>query len=367
MKINFVAFNMKLTGGTRFIAEMINGLASRGHELNLITFGKLEDMEWIKLNARVIYTNRSFVQKVFGFLYRKAFGFQPWPEEETRRILRVLPEADINIATISYSGFAVHRSHSGAPFHFLMHYEPLVREDWGKKKIIEAAIFLPTIKIANSTWLARQIKENTGREVAGLVFPAIDHDIFYPRKKKRPIQKNQKIKIVSLAKNKWWKGFPDALRAIKLVRDAGYDVEFLGFGNKFDRAALPEEVKNIDFTFVGPKVNNDLAEFYSNADILISASYFESFPLPPLEAMACGTPVVTTPLGTEDYAFDHKNSLVVEARKPELMADALIEIIENQELYLKLVGEGIKTAKSFTWSGAVNQIETIFRNKLQQV
>jgi glycosyltransferase involved in cell wall biosynthesis len=363
MKINFVTFSHKLTGGTRVIMEVINALSERGHEVRLITFGKPEDLKWINLQAEVHYLRRSLLQKITGFLYRQAFGFQPWPEEETRKILKALAPTDINVGTISYSGFAVHRAESGVAFHYFMHYEPLVREDWGKKKIIEQAYYLPTAKIANSSWLAKQIKDHAGQDVAGLVFPAIDHAIFYPRFPKTTLTKSKKIRIVSLAKYKWWKGTPDALKAVQLVRDAGYDIEFQMFGN-FDPKTLPAEVRNIDFTFVGSKKDNGLAEFYSQADILISTSFFESFPLPQLEAMACGTPVVTTKYGTEDYAFDHQNALVVEPKNPEQVAAAIIELIKNPELYKRFSEAGIKTAKNFTWQAAGLQLEKIFEKAL---
>jgi glycosyltransferase involved in cell wall biosynthesis len=276
-----------------------------------------------------------------------------------------MPDCDINVATISYSGYAVSRSQKGVPFHYYMHYEPLVREEGYKKKIIEESYYLPTQKIVNSSWLSEQIKERTGQDVVGLVFPAIDHNIFYPRKEKPAERKGQKIKIVSLAKYKWWKGLPDALKAIQMVRNRGYDVDFQTFGGRFDKNTLPEEVRDIAFTFVGSKVNDQLAEFYSDADILISASYFESFPLPPIEAMACGTPVVTTVYGTEDYAFNRKNALVVEPKKPEEMAEAIIELIENEPLYNQLREEGIKTAKSFSWEKAADKMEEFFKESLK--
>ena len=363
MKINFIIFSHKLTGGTRVVMELINGLAKRGHEVSLITIGKPKELNWIDLKANIYYANRTVLEKVFGFLYRKVFGFQPWPEEETRKILNIMPEADINVAAISYSGFAVHRAERGVPFHYSMHYEPLVTEDRDKKKIIEQVFFLPIRKVVNSTWLVDQIRENTGQDVAGLVFPAVDHNIFYQQKRKRPKNKKDRIKVVSLAKYKWWKGTPDALKAIQIVRDSGYDIEFSIFGN-FDPKALSNEVKNIDFNFVGSLKSEKLAEFYNDADILISTSFFESFPLPQLEAMACGTPVVTTRFGTEDYAFDGENSLVVEPQKPDDIAKAIIRLIETPELYTKFIENGIKTAKQFTWENAAEQMEKIFAESL---
>ena len=365
MVINFIVIKSWLTGGTRAIMELINALADRGHEVNLVSLGYEKELDWIELKGKKYFTQRTFIQKVFGFLYRVAFGFQPFPEEQTRFLMKAMPEADINIATMSYSAYAVHRSAHGVPFQYFMHYEPLVREEGYLKKIIEESYWLPTKKIVNSTWLANQIKERNGEEPVGLVFPAIDHKIFYMRNKKIPKDKNQKIKIISLAKYKWWKGTPDALKAVQIVRDAGYNVEFLMFGN-FDPETLPDEVKHIDFTFVGSKMNNELAELYNHADILISSSFFESFPLPQLEAMACGTPVVTTRFGTEDYAFDRLNSLVVESQKPEQMAKAIMELIDNKDLYSQFIEEGLKTVKKFTWENAAREMESILAKYAQK-
>lgn len=366
MRINFTIFSTKLTGGTRVVMELCNGLAAKGHDMSIITFGKPEDNNWISLRAQVYYANRTIFQKIFGRLYLHAFGWQPFPEEQTRQLLEITPECDVNIATISYSGFAVYRSKKGVPFHFYMHYEPYVREEGYKKIIIKESYYLPTKKIVNSSWLASKIKEEIGQEVVGMVFPAVNHKIFYPRKKEKRIENGRPIRIISLAKDKWWKGFPDALKTIEIVRKRGYEVSLEVFGNSFDTRKLSPEVKNIKFNFVGTKVNESLALFYDCADILVSASYFESFPLPPIEAMACGTPVVTTPYGTEDYAFDRETALVVEAKQPDRMAEAIIELIENNSLYQKLRTNGINMAKKFTWDKAVNDLENILKKELEK-
>lgn len=365
MTINFIVMRSWLTGGTRFIMELINALSDRGHEVNLVSLGDEKELNWIELKGNKIFVQRNFIQKVSGFLYRMVFGFQPFPEEQTRLLMKAMPKADANIATMSYSVYSAYRSPHGVPFQFFMHDEPLVREEGYLKKVIAESYYLPTKKIVNSTWLARQLKDVYSQDNVGMVFPAINHKVFYMRNKKIPKDKNQKIKIISLAKYKWWKGTPDALKAIKIVRDAGYNVEFLLFGN-FDPKTLPDEVKDIDFTFVGSKKDEELAEFYNEADILISSSYFESFPLPQIEAMACGTPVITTQFGTEDYAFDHKNSLVVQPRQPAQMAKAIMELIDNKNLYSQFIEEGLKTAKQLTWEKAAEDLEAILTKHINK-
>ena len=366
MRINFVTFSCNLTGGNRVVAELVNGLSDLGHEVTWVTLGTPEDLSWIRLRARVVHVRRTLSEKVAGFLYRIVFGFQPFPEEETRKILAVLPDADANVATISYSGFAVHRSPSGVPLQYFMHFEPYVREEGYKKRVIAENYYLPNRIIVNSTWLADTIGKETGRmsDSVKCVFPAIDHDIFTAQQPKTPPRKDGQIKIVSLAKHKWWKGFPDALRAVKLLRERGYNIEFQAFGGFLSSDMLPEDVRDVAFTYAGRKADAELARFYREADILLSASYFESFPLPPIEAMACGVPVVTTRYGTEDYALHRENAYVTEPKNPEALADGLAYLIENPDFYTQCSRRGMETAREFTWQRAAREMEQVITDAI---
>ena len=93
-------------------------------------------------------------------------------------------------------------------------------------------------------------------------------------------------------------------------------------------------------------------------------SWYETFPLPPLEAMACGSAVVATALGTEDYAFDGKNSRVVQPRNPEALAEALLSIAQDPAFALRLAQAGLKTAAEHTWEKAVPKLEAILQAEL---
>lgn len=94
------------------------------------------------------------------------------------------------------------------------------------------------------------------------------------------------------------------------------------------------------------------------------SSWYESFPLPPIESMACGTATATTQYGTEDYAEDLSNALVVPPRRPELMADAIIRLLENRELALRLANAGVETALQLSWPAATDRLETVLGRAL---
>lgn len=108
-----------------------------------------------------------------------------------------------------------------------------------------------------------------------------------------------------------------------------------------------------------------MATLYSSADVFIYPSYAESFGLPPLEAMACGVPVVTTDCkGNRDYAINDINCLIVPPGDPTALARAILKVLTNDKLRERLIENGIATAKQFTWDKVVNRVEEAFKEAL---
>lgn len=99
--------------------------------------------------------------------------------------------------------------------------------------------------------------------------------------------------------------------------------------------------------------------------VVACPSWYESFPLPPLEGMACGAPVITTNIGTEDYAFNGENALVVPPRDPKKMAEAILELLKNEDLRERLRKAGPKKAKEFTWDRTTDTIDSILRREVR--
>jgi glycosyltransferase involved in cell wall biosynthesis len=81
--------------------------------------------------------------------------------------------------------------------------------------------------------------------------------------------------------------------------------------------------------------------------------------------MACGIPVVTTPIGVEDYAVNEENCLVVPPRDPTAMANAISRLLSDQGLTERLSKEGLKTAGRFTWDKTTDAVERIFTESLR--
>jgi len=119
-------------------------------------------------------------------------------------------------------------------------------------------------------------------------------------------------------------------------------------------------------TFAGRKKRDQLKYFYSAADLFITTPWYEPFGITPLEAMACGTPVIGSNVGGIKYSvIDGKTGLLVEPKKPELLAERIRFLINNPSLLSKLGKAAFIDVNSrFTWKKVASKIEEIYESVL---
>jgi len=106
---------------------------------------------------------------------------------------------------------------------------------------------------------------------------------------------------------------------------------------------------------------DELRKVYSSADILLHLSPYEGFGLPPLEAMACGTPsVLTDSGGVRDYARDGCNCLLVE-KDPVQIREAVEKLLTNDILRDRLAKGALKTATRFSMEKMARKFEGLLQ------
>jgi glycosyltransferase involved in cell wall biosynthesis len=82
--------------------------------------------------------------------------------------------------------------------------------------------------------------------------------------------------------------------------------------------------------------------------------------------MACGASVITTPIGTEDYAISEENSLIVEPNNIDMLAEKIKTLIDNEDLRNKLRKNGIKTANRFNYRDQTKILESEMKTALNE-
>ena len=115
-----------------------------------------------------------------------------------------------------------------------------------------------------------------------------------------------------------------------------------------------------DVILTGYVADEDLPALYRAARAFVYPSLFEGFGLPPLEAMASGTPVVTSDVSSLPEVTAGA-ALLIDPNDERALANALIEIMSNDRLRAELREKGLAQAKKFTWRDAAEKTLRLYK------
>lgn len=105
---------------------------------------------------------------------------------------------------------------------------------------------------------------------------------------------------------------------------------------------------------------HELVALYNGAAVFVYPSLYEGFGMPVLEAMACGTPVITSSAGSIPEVAGVA-ALFVDPKNPEEIAHAILQIITDAELRNRMIEQGLEQAKRFSWANTAQQVLEIYR------
>ena len=111
--------------------------------------------------------------------------------------------------------------------------------------------------------------------------------------------------------------------------------------------------------FLGFQPMETLAAFYRLARAFVFPSLYEGFGLPPLEAMACGTPVVTSNVSSLPEVAGGA-ALLVDPYDSEAIAAGICQALNDDSLREELIRRGHERARSFSWAQSVRKIHDIY-------
>ncbi len=154
--------------------------------------------------------------------------------------------------------------------------------------------------------------------------------------------------------------------AFHLVRKRGLDhVKLVMTGDDISKyASLRRAVHRHQLhkyvRFLGYLPEETLAALYRLAGVFVFPSLYEGFGLPPLEAMASGTPVVTSNVSSlPEVAGDA--AILVDPHDPDAIADAIYCVLTDRALRDSLRQKGLARAQQFSWETSVRRVREIYR------
>jgi glycosyltransferase involved in cell wall biosynthesis len=208
-----------------------------------------------------------------------------------------------------------------------------------------------------------------------LIYEAVDHDIF--KLGDRDAARGHVASFgvarpfVLFVSSLWrYKNADGLLRAWREVRHALAGRQLVILGAERDEkysAELHQLVAELgiadDVVFVGGVPNEETAQFYQAADLLVYPSFNETFGLPILEAMACACPVVTSNLSSMPEIAGGA-ALLTDPHDPSAIGRSILEATASD--LTRLRSDGVRRAQQFSWGATAEATLNVYRDAAER-
>lgn len=198
-----------------------------------------------------------------------------------------------------------------------------------------------------------------------VIHEAVDHAIFRPQAvpaqfRQRHGLDNRYRYVLYVGSEQPEKNFLTLIRAFAILRERTAGVKLLKVGQPeylSEREAALELVRQLgieeDVLFMG-HLGDELPLVYNASDLLAYPSRFEGFGFPPLEAMACGIPVVCSNAGAlPEVAGDA--ALLIDPMDIDGLAEAMQELLCDEGLRKDYIARGLDNVQRFSWDVAMTK------------
>lgn len=210
------------------------------------------------------------------------------------------------------------------------------KRNWKRKKKIFTGVKDLTI-VTPSNWLANMVKKSFLAEYAvKVIHNGIDLNNFYPLANDFRTYFGLKNKFIILGVATAWddmKGYSDFIKLSEKLNDS-YKIVLVGLTAN-QKKNLPKKILGIEKT----KSVKELAYIYNMADLFVNFSYCENYPTVNIEAMACGTPVLTYRTGGSVESIEQYGGGIIEKGDLQAAIDYIYGFKENYKKPSKISKE----------------------------
>lgn len=325
MKINFNSVDLRLSGGNRFLFELSNGLVERGHHVTFTHVGRPYFKNWFApIKADVKECGLGMFSIALSKLGLKRIDEL---EEQQRLLITNCPECDVNVASFWATAKPTFESRKGKPFYIIQHYAPYVYPE-NRLEYLQSFEY-PMTKLCVSDWVAKKIGGyNIGNGIN--------------LKRFRRNQKIDKIpkSIMYSARSQSWKNREIGFSVLSALEHNGYKI-------------LLTQERSSDY---------ELIRMYNQAEIYLNFSDKEGFGYGPIEAMACGCAVVSTPCS--EYLRDEVNCMIVSSNsRVKDIVTKISDLYLDQVKFSILKANGYITAEEHDIKCVVDRFAEIIQTK----
>lgn len=217
--------------------------------------------------------------------------------------------------------------------------------------------------VTPSKWLASLVEQSYLKEYPiKVIHNGIDHSVFYPQESKFRDEYGIRGKYMILGVAFDW-GFKKGLDVFIELRsrlDAQYAIVIVGADETIERQL------GSGFIVIQRTENKkELAQIYSTADVFVNPTREDTFPTVNIEALACGTPVITFPTGGSPEIIDSTCGIVTKECTVNSMMEAIVQIRQDKERYTEMMC--CQRAKQFDQNACYESYATLYEEEITNV
>lgn len=135
------------------------------------------------------------------------------------------------------------------------------------------------------------------------------------------------------------------------------------FDKIFDEYESARELKN-KIVFMGKIPDEDLASLYSNAHSFYYMSLYEGFGLPPLEAMQCGVPTVTSNTSSLPEVVG-EGGIMLDPKDEKALYETMLHLYQDEDIRMYYAEKGLKQSEKFSWKRTAERQVDIYKKIME--
>jgi len=244
-----------------------------------------------------------------------------------------------------------------------------------EKQLIKLALQRATFITTVSNFVKREMKyfvPKVNKDKIYVHYNGIDEK-FLPYPEEAEILK-EKLKIdgpvlLYIGRIAFYKGVDDIIAAYQLAKKEIPDLNLVVGGTPdFQMEKKYEEwkIKYRDIHFVGFIEEQELPYYYSMGDVFVTYSFAsEGFGLTPIEAIACGTPVIcSSMIAYKEILQD--NAIFVPPRRPQQLAKEIVKVLKDKSIKNNLIENTQQFITRYSWNSVGEKLEKIYFKFMNQ-
>jgi D-inositol-3-phosphate glycosyltransferase len=384
-------------GQNVYVAELSKELVKKGYEVDVFTRSDRLNQETVvnwQRGVRVI----NIVAGPQRFIEKEKL--LPYMQEFANRMIAFIQEEEITYQLVHAHFFmsalvaSIIKKRLAVPYVVTFHALGLVRKAFQKEmdKFPEERIIIEKYIVKDADAIIAECPQDeedlvghyqADRNKIKIVPCGFNPSEFYPMDKNQArailqLDPHEKI-LLQLGRMVPRKGVDNVIRAMGKLTNTLKSIRLVIVGGDTDSPdpALTPEIKrlqkiaeeenvNARVTFVGRKDRDVLKYYYAAADIFITTPWYEPFGITPLEAMACGTPVIGADVGGIKYSVANgKTGYLVPPKNPEALAKKILKLITDSSLMKRMQINSLQRVHQlFTWRKVAGMVNSLYEQTL---